>query len=145
MGLLDNLTGLLAQYTGGATPAGDAGAHFQEVAKSLDSGTLAQGISAAMRSDQTAPFAQLVSQLFSADQGEQKMAMLNTLLSAVGPEQRAQIAGLIPGLASARSVSPEQAAAVPPSAVRISPSMWNSTMRASSTKMSALYAASPRS
>ena len=59
MGLLDNLTGILSQYASGAAPAGDAGAHFEQVAQSVDSGTVAQGIAAALRSDQTPPFAQL--------------------------------------------------------------------------------------
>ncbi len=67
---------MLAQYAAGATPTGDAGAHFQQVAQSVDSGTLVQGISAALRSDETPPFAQLVSQLFSSGSGDQKMAML---------------------------------------------------------------------
>ena len=83
MGLLDDMKGLLTQYTSGAAPAGDAGEHFQQVAQSVDSGTLAQGIAAAMRSDQTPPFAQMVSQLFSSGSTDQKTSMLNTLLSAV--------------------------------------------------------------
>ena len=99
MGLLDSLTGVLAQYASGATPAGDAGAHFEQVAQSVDSGTVAQGIAAALRSDQTPPFAQMVSQLFASGSGDQKMAMINTLLSSVSPEQRAQLSALIPGLA----------------------------------------------
>src|SRR5580765_3973227 len=118
MGLLDNLTGMLSQYASGATPAGDAGAHFEQVAQSVDSGTLAQGIAAAMRSDQTPPFAQMVSQLFASGSGEQKIAMLNTLLSSISPEQRAQIASLVPGLGAAASVTGAQAAAVSPNAVQ---------------------------
>src|SRR6476661_3140419 len=118
MGLLDSLTGVLAQYTGGAEPAGDAGAHFDQVAQSVDSGTLAQGIAAAMRSDQTPPFAQLASQLFASGSAEQKTAMLNTLLSSVSPEQRAQLSALIPGLTPTSSVTSAQAAAVSPTALQ---------------------------
>jgi hypothetical protein len=118
MGLLDSLTGVLAQYTGGATPAGDADAHFQQVAHSVDSGTLAQGIAAAMHSDQTPPFAQIVSQLFASGSGDQKTAMLNTLLSSLSPEQRAQLSGLVPGLDAGAPVTTEQAAAVTPSTVQ---------------------------
>ena len=61
MGLLDSMKTMLAEYASGAAPTGDAGAHFQQVAQSVDSGTLAQGIAAAMRSDDTPPFAQMVS------------------------------------------------------------------------------------
>jgi hypothetical protein len=143
MGLLDSLTGVLAQYARGATPAGDAGSHFQQVAQSVDSGTLAQGISAAMRSDQTPPFAQIVSQVFSSGSGDQKMAMLNTLLSSVSPEQRAQIAALIPGLGTATSVSSEQAAAVSPNTVQDLAQHVEQHDAGIVDKMSTLYAAHP--
>ena len=143
MGLLDDMKGILNQYASGAAPAGDAGAHFQQVAQSVDSGTLAQGIAAAMRSDQTPPFAQLVSQLFASASGEQKLAMLNTLLSSVTPEQRAQLAALIPGLAAGASVTPQQAAAVSPSAVQSLAQRVEQHDAGIVDKMSALYAAHP--
>jgi hypothetical protein len=143
MGLLDNLTGLLAQYASGEAPPGDAGAHFQQVAQSVDSATLAQGISAVMRSDQTPPFAQLVAQLFSSASGDQKMAMINTLLSSVSPEQRAQLAALVPGLGAATSVSSEQAAALPPSAVQNLVQHVEQHDPGIVDKMSKLYAAHP--
>jgi hypothetical protein len=79
--LFDEIKDLAAQTTGG-TPAGDADAHFDQISKTVDSSTLAQGIAAAMRSDQTAPFAQLVSQLFSNGSSDQKASMLNTILAA---------------------------------------------------------------
>ena len=65
MALLDNLKNLLGQYTSGTASEQDAAAHFQQVAQSADPGTLAQGIAAAMRSDQTPPFNELVAQLFA--------------------------------------------------------------------------------
>jgi len=58
----------------GHAPPGDTGVHFQQVAQSVDSGTLAQGIAAAMRSDETPPFAQLVAQLFESGSIDQKAA-----------------------------------------------------------------------
>jgi hypothetical protein len=106
MGLLDDVKGMLTQYAAGSMPSGDAGAHFQQVTQSVDSGTLAQGIAAAMRSDQTPPFAQLVSQLFASGSGDQKMAMLSTLLSSVPPEQRAELSTLIPGLGAGTPATP---------------------------------------
>ncbi len=143
MGLLDNMKSLLTQYASGAEPVGDAGAHFQQVAQSVDSGTLAQGIAAAMHSDQTPPFAQLVSQLFSAGSGDQKMAMLNTLLSSVSPEQRAQLAGMVPGLGAAGSVTSAQAAAISPSAVQSVAQHVEQHDGGIVEKMSTLYAAHP--
>lgn len=143
MGLLDDMKGLLTQYASGAAPSGDAGAHFQQVAQSVDSGTLAQGIAAAMRSDQTPPFAQLVSQLFASGSGEQKMAMLNTLLSNVSPEQRAQLGALIPGLGASASVTSDQAATVSPTAVQNLAQHVEQHNPGIVDKMSTLYAAHP--
>ena len=75
MGLFDELKGLAAQYTGGGVPAGDPSEHFDQLSKSVDKPTLAQRIAAAMRSDQTPPFAHLASQLFSNGSGDQKASM----------------------------------------------------------------------
>ena len=143
MGLLDNLTGVLSQYLAGATPGGDAGAHFEQVAQSVDSGTIAQGIAAALRSDQTPPFAQLASQLFASGNGDQRMAMINTLLSSVSPEQRAQLAALIPGLGGAAAVTGAQAAAVPPDVLQTLAQHVEAHDPGIVDKMSALYAAHP--
>ena len=143
MGLLDDMKGLLTQYTSGAAPAGDAGEHFQQVAQSVDSGTLAQGIAAAMRSDQTPPFAQMVSQLYSSGSADQKTSMLNTLLSAVSPEQRAHLASLIPGLGSASSLTTDQAAAISPGTIQSLAQHAEQHDSGVVDKMSALYAAHP--
>jgi hypothetical protein len=143
MGLLDSVKGVLSQYAAGTAPAGDAGAHFQQVAQSVDSGTLAQGIAAAMRSNDTPPFAQMVSQLFASGSGEQKMAMLNTLLSTVSPEQRAQLSTLVPGLGAATSVTGPQAAAVTPTAVQALAQHVEQHDPGIVDKMSTLYAAHP--
>jgi hypothetical protein len=110
MGLLDDIKGLLSGYKAGEAPAGDAAAHFQQVAQSVDSGTLANGIAAAMRSDQTPPFASMVSQLFASGNGDQKTAMVNTLLSSVSSGQRTQLASMIPGLGALAAGSGASAA-----------------------------------
>jgi hypothetical protein len=143
MGLLDEVKGMLTQYASGAAPAGDASAHFQQAAQSLDTGTLAQGIAAAMRSDQTPPFAQMVSQLFQSGSGDQKMAMLNTLLSSVSPEQRAQFASLIPGLGPTSTPTSAQALATDPSAIQALAQHVEQHDAGIVDKMSAVYAAHP--
>ena len=58
MGLFDGVTSLLSQYVpgAGATHAGDVSGHFQQLSQSVDAATLAPGIVAALRSDQTPPF-----------------------------------------------------------------------------------------
>ena len=144
MGLLDDMKGMLSQYAAGEAPAGEAGAHFQQLAQSVDSGTLAQGIAAAMRSDQTPPFAQMVSQLFASGSGDQKMAMLNTLLSSVSPEQRTQLSSMIPGLGSvSAAMGASAASAMTPEAVRTLAQHVEKNDSGIVEKMSALYAAHP--
>ena len=114
MAMLDSLRNMLAQYTSGTAPAHEAEAHFQQVAQTADPGTLAHGIAAAMRSDQTPPFAQMISHLFANGSADQKAGMLNALLSALSPDQRAQLTALLPGAGSgAAAISGNQAAAVP--------------------------------
>jgi len=113
MGLFDELKGLAAQYTGGGAPVGNPSEHFDQLSKTVDSSTIAQGIAAAMRSDQTPPFAQLASQLFSNGSGDQKASMLNAILAAAP-----QLSSLIPGLGSGGTVTPQQAAAISPDAVQ---------------------------
>lgn len=143
MALLDEMKGLLEQYAAGNSPTGDVGAHFQQAARTVDSGTLAQGIAAAMRSDQTPPFAQIVSQLFSSGSSDQKTSMINTLLSAIGPEQRTQLASVIPGLAGTSTLTTDQAAAVSPSAVQSLAQHAEQRDSAIVDKMSSLYAKHP--
>lgn len=118
MSMFDTLRTMLTGYASDTTPSGDAGAHFDEVAQSVPASTLAGGIAAAMRSDQTPPFAQLVSQLFASGSDSQKMAMLNTLLSSASPDQRAQLSSLIPGLGAGTSVTADEAAEMSPNAVQ---------------------------
>jgi hypothetical protein len=141
MALFDDLKQMLNRYTSGAAPSGDTGAHFQQVAQSVDRGTLAQGIAAAMRSDDTPPFSQLVSQLFASGSGEQKLAMLNTLFSSVPPEVGAQLSSMIPGLGAV--TSPTSAQAVSPDAVQQLAEHVQQHDAGIVDRMSALYAAHP--
>jgi len=144
MSLLDQMKGLLSQYTSNAAPAGDPSAHFQEIAQSVDSGTLAQGIAAVMRSDQTPPFANLVSQLFANGSTDQKAAMLNTLLSALPADQRSQLGSVAPALAGlTSSVSGGQAAGFSPDTVTALAQHVEQRDPGVVDKMSSLYAAHP--
>ncbi|HEX7137788.1 MAG TPA: hypothetical protein VF219_08075 [Vicinamibacterales bacterium] len=99
MGLLDTMKDMLAQYTSG-TGGENAEADFHKLAQSADAGTLAQGIAEVIRSDQTPPFAQIVSQLFANASPDQKTAMVKALLSAVPAEQQSQIAAMMGGPAA---------------------------------------------
>jgi hypothetical protein len=143
MSLLDSLTGILSQYASGAAPAGDPGTHFEHVAQSADPNTVAQGIAAALRSDQTPPFAQLASQLFASGSSDQRVAMLETLLGSLPADQRARLSAVIPGFAGGASVTSAQAAAISPDALQTIAQQVEQHDGGIVEKMSAIYAAHP--
>jgi hypothetical protein len=143
MSLHDNVKDVVAQYASGVAPDGDPGVHFQQVAQSVDKGTRADGIAAALRSNETPPFPQLVAQLFSSGSNDQKATMLNTLLGSMTPQQRAQLAPSVAELGSAASVTKGQAASVPPTVVQALAQGAERHQPGVVEKMSALYAAHP--
>jgi hypothetical protein len=65
---------------------------FEQVAAQVPHQTLAAGVTETLRSEQTAPFAQLVSQLFVQGNPEQKAAMLNQLIAGLRPELWSSVA-----------------------------------------------------
>jgi len=123
MTMLDSVTNVLKQYTSGSTPnAANATEHFDQVAQTTSPSTLAEGLSAMFKSDQTPAFGNMVGSLFSQSNGEQKAGMLNQLIAAVGPSTVAQMAGggmlasLLGGGAS--QVTPQQAQNISPEVVQ---------------------------
>jgi hypothetical protein len=120
----NTIENILQRYTGqgGGTAAAPADAHqdFQQVAQAAPTNVVAGGISQAFRSDQTPPFSEMVSNLFSQSDPNQRAGLLNRLLSSVGPGALAGVPGLS-GLSSifhGESVTPEQAGQVSPGQVQ---------------------------
>jgi hypothetical protein len=118
-----DLGNLLQQYLGGAAGANptQASDDFDRVAQKASRGDLAQGVTQALRSDQTPPFGNMVEHLFNNGNPDQRAGMLNQLIANVGPAILSRIAGgSLGNLAGAdqASISPEQAQQIPPSAVR---------------------------
>ena len=116
---------LLQQYLGGApnANAGRALEDFDEVAQNAPHSAMAQGVSEALRSDQTPPFPQMVSQLFDKSDATQRAGMLNQLLSGIGPGLLSSIAGgtlgnLFRGHDTPAAITPDQAATMSPEQVR---------------------------
>jgi hypothetical protein len=126
MSWTDKVGSLLKQYgtAGGAAaqPAPDVHAHFDEVSQAVPSGALAEGLAAAFRSDSTPALSQMVSNLFSHSNGEQKAGLLNQLISSISPATLTQIlsgagiGGILSGQTS--SVTPSQAQQIPPEVVQ---------------------------
>jgi hypothetical protein len=114
MGLLD----LLQQAASGT---GQPEQHFDQVAQQATPEQLGQGISAALRSDQTPPFGQMVGQMFGQANGAQQAGMLNQILGALGPAAISSVAGgalagmLAPGQ---RQITPQQASQLSPQQVQ---------------------------
>jgi hypothetical protein len=123
MGLLDQLSGVLQQYTSGSTsPPAEVHEHFDQVAQVAPKGVIADGLAAAFRSDQTPAFGQLLGNLFSQSSGDQKAGIVNQLLASAGPGALASLsgggalAGLLQG--GAKQITPEQAKQISPEAIQ---------------------------
>ena len=118
------LSGILQKYAGaggGAVPA-SASPHddFQEVARNAPQEVTSAAVEQAFRSDQTPPFSQMVSHLFTHADGPGRATLLNQLLGQVSPGALASVPGLsiLPAmLRGTRQVTPEQAGQVPPEEV----------------------------
>ena len=116
---------LLQQYLGG-TPNANAGRaldDFDQVAQNAPRASMAQGVTEALRSDQTPPFSHMVSQLFDKSDPTQRAGMLNQLLRGIGPGVLSSIAGgalghLFRGNEAPAAITPEQAAQMTPEQVR---------------------------
>ena len=127
MNWMNDLGGILQQYSGaGAAQAPDT-VHddFEQTAQAVPVGALADGLSAAFRSEQTPEFGQMIGNLFGQSNGQQRAGILNTLISTLGPTIAAQLfarkglsglAGLLGG--GHTEVTPEQAEQVSPEDVQ---------------------------
>lgn len=122
-----DLGNLLQQYVGGAAnPNPDRAADdFDQVANAAPRAQVAQGVTAALRSDQTPPFPQMVGQMFGQGDPNQRAGMLNQLIGGLGPGLLSSIAGgalgnLFGGAGnnSQPRVTPEQAAQMTPEQVQ---------------------------
>lgn len=120
-----SLMEMLKQYAnvtpGQAVPA--AQDHFHEAAQSAPPDVLAQGIAAAMRSDQTPPFGQMVGQMYQHAEPTQQAGMLNKLIAGLAPGGLAALAGgalgrFLPTSGPMPPITPEQASQLSPQQVQ---------------------------
>jgi hypothetical protein len=125
MSWMNQIADVLQNYSqaGVSTPPADVDTHFNQVAQAAPKADLANGLAAMFRSNQTAPFGQMVGQLFGNSNGNQRANLLNTLLvSGAGTGALSQImqsTGIaMPASGAMPQVTPEQAARVSPEAVQ---------------------------
>ncbi|MBV8807768.1 MAG: hypothetical protein JO033_03765 [Acidobacteriaceae bacterium] len=114
---LSNLMGLLEQYTNpGTANTGNAEQDFEQVTQTASQSHLASGLAEAFRSNETPPFGQMLSTLFSNSDGQQRAGILNHLLGSIGPGAGS---GLLANLLGGGSqVTAQQVQQVPPETVR---------------------------
>jgi hypothetical protein len=120
MSIADEIGGILKQYQTGVNPSPAAvNAHFDQVASAVPANVLADGLAHAMTSSQTPPLGEIVSSLFNQANPAQKAAVLNQLMSALGPAAVAAATGgaLGSGGTTGTAVSPQQAQQVSPATV----------------------------
>jgi hypothetical protein len=123
-----DLDSLLKQYAGTHPASPDQAENdFDQAAQNAPRSDLAQGVTEALRSDQTPPFSQMVGQLFNNGDSGQRAGMLNQLLGGIGPGALSSIAGGALGSlfggqgnnnAAASQLTPEQASTMTPEQVQ---------------------------
>jgi len=126
MDWLNQISGMLKNYTGADSAHSGTEAEFDQVARQAPAGVLASGLAAAFRSDATPAFPDMLSQLFGGSTGDQKASVLNSLAGALGPTALAGILGQSGGglgnlasiLTGGGQVTPQQAQQVSPEALQ---------------------------
>jgi hypothetical protein len=148
MGLLDSVSDVLKQYTaGGPANTTNAADHFDKVAQAVPQDAIADGLSAVFRSNQTPAFGNLVGNLFSQSNGEQKAGLLNQLLASVDSTSLSQLAvgGALAGIlgSGTKALTADQAQNVSPELVQQLASHAEKTNPSIVDRASAFYAQHP--
>jgi hypothetical protein len=95
MGLGFDMGRILEQYTGGASnqQGRQVVQDFDHIAQNAPHEDLRHGLTEAFRSDQTAPFSEMIGQLFGNADTQQRTGMVNQLLSGMGPSVLGSLLG----------------------------------------------------
>lgn len=132
MNWMNQIGGLLQQYTGGPPPQTSntkspyppdtVEDDFDQVAQAAPPQALSGGLAGAFRSSHTPPFAQMLGQLFNQSNGQQRADLVNKLRSAAAPSVLAQAANRS-GSAPAASWVDDQTPVTPDQAQQL-PAQW---------------------
>jgi hypothetical protein len=118
---LTDVLNVLRQYTSAnpANPPGNAHQDFEQVAQAAPQEHLADGLAEAFRSNQTPAFPEMLANLFSQSDGQQRAGILSQLLGSVNPSSLAGLGGGLAALLKGGSnVSAQQATQVTPDQVQ---------------------------
>src|SRR5215218_6018621 len=121
MDWMQQLGSMLQNYATGSADHRAAEQDFDHVAQHAPRDTMAAGIAEAFRSNQTAPFPNMLSQLFARSGGDQRATVLNTLVGTLGPAVLSRVMSKH-GISTANPIGqgpirPEEADHAPPGAV----------------------------
>jgi len=119
MSWMDQLGGMLQNYSGGNLSYENAEQDFDHVATAAPPDVLSGSLADAFRSNETPPFGNMLGQMFGQSNGSQKANILNTLIATAGPALLSSgILGQLGNLVhSGQPVSPEVANQVSPQVV----------------------------
>jgi hypothetical protein len=121
MSLFD-IANVLSQYVGASAtnPPPNVQQDFERVSQNAPSSHLAEGLTQAFHSNETPAFGQMIANLFSQSNPEQRAGILSHLLPAAGPGLASGIGGELASLlrSGVSQVTPEQASQVSPEAVQ---------------------------
>lgn len=95
----------------------DVDARFDQAAQQASPDELGVGVAEALRSDQTPPMGDMVSQLFGRSSSSQQAGLLNQILATLGPS----VAAALGGGALGRVLRPGQSELTPEEAASVSP------------------------
>jgi hypothetical protein len=127
MDWLNQIGGMLQQYSGGTNSQASAEDDFDHLARNAPPQEVSHGLAESFRSPETPPFPNMLGQLFGNSNGTQRASILNTLLATAGPALLSSVlsrhggglGGLLGGVTGGTArVTPEQAEAIPPEAVQ---------------------------
>jgi hypothetical protein len=118
---LSDIINVIQQYSGASAsnPPANTQQDFSKVAQAAPQSHLAGGLTEAFRSDETPPFPEMIGNLFSQSNGQQRAGILTQLLSGAAGSSLSALGGPLSGLLKPGSqVTPQQAQQIPPEAVQ---------------------------
>ncbi|MFL6353623.1 MAG: hypothetical protein ACJ74Z_17485 [Bryobacteraceae bacterium] len=118
---LSDFLNVIQKYSGASTsnPPPTTQEDFSKVAGTAPQSHLAGGLAEAFRSDQTPPFSQMIGNLFSQSNGQQRAGILTQLLSSSGANPLSALGERFSSVLKPGSqVTPQQAEQIPPEAVQ---------------------------